>query len=131
MNKTLAIIIVLISVAAIMYFTRGGALAPTLPSGADATSGENAPPGSIHNLPVPEAVAKARAHGASATGVPEGEVIVLTAYEKEWPNGCLGLEEKDEFCTQVITPGWEVTIQAKGKVYIYRTNSDGSVIREQ
>jgi hypothetical protein len=94
------------------------------------TSGEGAPPGSIHNLPLPPAVAAAKKYAAAQTGVSEGEVIILTAYEREWPDSCLGLAEADEFCAQVIIPGYEITISAKGQEFVYRTNNDGSAIRE-
>ncbi|MBI4085458.1 MAG: hypothetical protein HY432_03075 [Candidatus Liptonbacteria bacterium] len=93
------------------------------------TSADDAPPGSIHNLPVPQAVSAVKKYAAETLGITEGKVIVMTAYEKEWPDGCLGLASAGEFCTQVITPGYELAVQANGKEYVYRTNSDGSVIR--
>ena len=96
-----------------------------------ATSADNAPPGSIHNLPVPDAVAAARAYGASAAGVGEGEVLILTAFERNWPDACLGLTSREEICAQVVTPGYEVTLQVKGEVQTYRTNGDGTIIRER
>jgi len=94
------------------------------------TSADNAPPGSLHNLPVPDAVAAVRTYVASELGLSEGIVIVLSAYEKQWPNACLGLATEDEACAQVITPGYEVTLQAGGKQYVYHTNSDGTSLRE-
>ncbi len=95
------------------------------------TSADDAPPGSIHNLPVPKAVAATKEFAASDLNVPLGKVIVMSAFEKEWPNSCLGLQQEDEMCAEVITPGYEITIVANGKQRIYRTNSDGSVIRIQ
>ena len=95
------------------------------------TSADNAPPGSIHNLPVPPAVAAVRAHVATKAGIDEGFVIIMTAYEREWPDACLGLAGSDEMCAQVITPGWEVTTQAGGAEEVFRTNSGGSVIRQE
>ncbi|PCI21314.1 hypothetical protein COB64_00325 [Candidatus Wolfebacteria bacterium] len=95
------------------------------------TSADNAPPGAIHNLPVPEAVAAVRTLVANELGISEGVVIIMTAFEKEWPNSCLGLEGKDEFCAQVITPGYEVTVQAQGTLRAYRTNESGSIIRRE
>jgi len=95
------------------------------------TSADNAPPGSIHNLPVPEAVSAVRSLVARELGISEGIVIVMTAYEREWPNGCLGLAKEDEFCTEAIVPGYEVTVQAEGMERAYRTNADGSVVRRE
>ena len=106
------------------------------PAGSDSegknppNSAEGAPSGSIHNLPVPEAVTAAKAFGAKQFGVAVGEILVLTAFEKEWPDACLGVQKQDILCAQVITPGWEVTIMAKGQEVEYHTNADGSVIVE-
>ncbi len=95
------------------------------------TSADNSPPGSIHNLPVPEAVSKVRSLVASNTNTPVGKVIIMTAFEKEWSDSCFGLGGPAESCAFVVTPGYEVTVAAKGKEYTYRTNSDGSVLRQK
>lgn len=96
-----------------------------------ATSADNAAPGSIHNLPVPDAVAAVRAHVAAKEGIDRGLVIIMTAFEKEWSDSCLGLGGPAESCLQVITPGWEVSAQANGTITTYRTNADGTSIRQQ
>lgn len=95
------------------------------------TSADNAPPGSIHNLPVPTAVAAVRRHVATKLGVDEGVVIIMTAYKKEWSDACLGLGSTDEICAQVITPGYEVETQSVGTVMTFHTNIDGSEIRQK
>lgn len=95
------------------------------------TSADNAPTGSLHNLPVPDGVSSARTFVSEASGVPVGEVIVMSAYEMEWPNSCLGLAGPDELCAEVITPGYEVTLVAHGEEYTVRVNETGSVIREE
>lgn len=95
------------------------------------TSADNAPPGGIHNLPVPDAVATVRTHLAEYLGVNEGIVIIMSVYEKEWGNSCLGLANVGDICAQVITPGYEVTAQVQGNRYIYHTNSDGSALRRK
>ncbi len=43
----------------------------------------------------------------------------------------MGLAEKGEMCTEVITPGYEITIQSNGKKVVYRTNRDGSTVPVQ
>jgi hypothetical protein len=95
------------------------------------TSADNAPSGSLHNLPVPEAVSKARQMAAQDLGVSEGVAIVQTAFEKEWSDSCLGLGGPAESCLMVITPGYEVTVSGNGKTVVYRTNQDGTVIRKE
>jgi len=100
-------------------------------SGNVPTSADNAPPGSIHNLPVPEAVAAVKAYVAEKAGIGEGFVIVLTAYEKDWSDSCLGLGGPAESCLTVITPGYEVTVQVSGTEQKFRVNADGSEIRRE
>jgi hypothetical protein len=87
--------------------------------------------GSMHNLPVPEAVAAVRTKMANELSISEGTVIILSAYEEEWPNGCLGLAVADEMCTQSLVSGYQVTVLAQGNERIFRTNSNGSVVREE
>ena len=93
------------------------------------TSADDAPPGSMHNLPVPAAVSAVRAKIASDLGIREGIVIVMTAYERTWSNGCLDLQRPDEICTDALVQGYEVTAEAQGRQFIYHTNEDGSVLR--
>ncbi len=94
-------------------------------------SAEGAPEGSIHNLPVPPAVAAVRAQVAAEKGMADNQVLIETAFEKEWSDSCLGLGGPAESCLQVITSGWEVVATAKGETRTYRTNADGSVIRTE
>ncbi|MCR4330793.1 MAG: hypothetical protein NUV49_02845 [Patescibacteria group bacterium] len=100
-------------------------------TGSTVTSGDNAPPGSIHNLPVPKAVTTVKKHVAEKVGVSEGLVIVLTVYEKNWSDSCLGLGGPSESCLAVITPGYEITVKVRDMEQKYRTNSDGSEIRRE
>ncbi len=95
------------------------------------TSADNAPPGSIHNLPVPDAVNAVKNKVATELGIRVGAVIVMSAYEQEWSDGCLGLGGAAESCLATITPGYEVTVLAQGSERVFRTNADGSNIREE
>jgi hypothetical protein len=93
-------------------------------------SAEGAPAGSIHNLPVPSGVAAARKQLAQSLNIAENTIVIMTAFEKEWSDSCLGLAGPAESCAAVITPGYEVTMQAQGKTYVYRTNTAGTVVRK-
>lgn len=92
------------------------------------TSADGAPPGSIHNLPVPAAVSAVRVAAAERADVSPESVIVMSAIEREWPDSCLGLGAPDVMCAQVITPGYAVTVQAGDELYSYRVSSDGGFI---
>jgi hypothetical protein len=41
------------------------------------------------------------------------------------------LAEEDEMCAQVVTPGYQVTLEANGEEYIFRTDETGNAIREE
>lgn len=94
------------------------------------TSADGAPAGSIHNMPVPAGVDAARKALAQNLKVAENQIIIMSAFEKEWSDSCLGLGGAAESCAAVITPGYEVTMQATGKTYVYRTNAAGTAVRE-
>ncbi|HEY9806870.1 MAG TPA: hypothetical protein V6D04_09890, partial [Candidatus Obscuribacterales bacterium] len=46
-----------------------------------------------------------------------------------WRDGCLGLSTGGELCTQVETPGWQVTVAGRSQQLVYRTNDSGSVVK--
>jgi hypothetical protein len=94
-------------------------------------SAENAPEGSIHNLPVPQAVTNARAALATRLSIPESQILTLEAFETTWPDACLGIQEKDMGCAQMLTPGYSILLQANGKEYRYRTNLEGTVVKAE
>jgi len=60
------------------------------------------------------------------------ETVKITQVEKmDWPDGCLGLPQGDEVCTEAITPGWLLTFNIDGKEYKYRVDKTGTVIRQE
>jgi hypothetical protein len=63
--------------------------------------------------------------------IAEDEILVMDIRKAEWPNSCLGIPDRGNMCAQVITTGYEVTLQAKNKVYVYRTDEDGSIVKLQ
>jgi len=81
---------------------------------------------------LPEGVETAIKQAVSAqTNVDVEEIEILEAEEQEWPNACLGLAEEGEVCAEVITPGWEVRVEAGGEEYVYRTDEEGTTIRRE
>lgn len=57
-------------------------------------------------------------------------IDIVSATEKEWPDGCLGLGEVDEMCTMAIVPGYQIVLNIEGVRRTYRTDMDGEIIRE-
>lgn len=80
---------------------------------------------------MPDAVVAARQALSEKHDIPVDDIEVVSYSEEEWPNACLGLAEEDEMCAQVITPGYQVTLEANGEEYIFRTDETGDVIREE
>jgi hypothetical protein len=57
------------------------------------------------------------------------QIDVIAVKPMEWPDSCLGLAGPDEFCAQVITPGYEVTLTVDGQEYVFRTDEELNIIR--
>lgn len=75
------------------------------------------------------AAVKAREALAERLAVPLDAVRILSTAEAVWPDGCLGLADEGEDCTQVILNGYAVSLSAQGGTYRYRTDTDGSIVR--
>lgn len=61
-------------------------------------------------------------------GVPADEITVVSTEAVEWPDACVGIEGREQSCAQVVTPGFQIILEANGKEVAYRTNEDGTVI---
>jgi len=56
-----------------------------------------------------------------------GQVKVMKIEPVEWPDSCLGAAQPGEFCSQVITPGYRVTVNINGTTYELHTNGSDQV----
>lgn len=56
-------------------------------------------------------------------------LTILEAQKQTWSDGCLGLAQPDELCTQVITPGWQVVVSDGQENWTYRTDNTGSLVK--
>lgn len=63
------------------------------------------------------------------TGIAPGQLRITQSSQETWPNGCLGLAEPDQVCTQALVEGWRVVVSSGGKTWVYRTNATGSVVK--
>lgn len=60
--------------------------------------------------------------------------LEIGSYSREtWTDGCLGLAQADELCLAALTEGWQVEVfdQTTEQRYVYRTNLDGSMVRQE
>ncbi len=95
------------------------------------TSGENAPEGSIHNMPAEPAAEEARKDLATKLKISTSSIVIMKVEEKTWNDGCLGLGGAAEACTMALVDGFRVELLANGKTYIYRTNKIGTSLRAE
>jgi hypothetical protein len=77
----------------------------------------------------PIAVNAARQFLADLLSIKPITIKVVGYSSRDWPDGCLGIAEKDISCIQVITPGYLVKLEVNGIPYNLRTNSSGSLIK--
>ncbi|GAB4212273.1 MAG: hypothetical protein OHK0022_47890 [Roseiflexaceae bacterium] len=73
-------------------------------------------------------VALARQQLAGKEAVQDSEINVVSVEEVEWRDSSLGCPEPDTMYMQVITPGYRITLEAKGKRYTYHSNMGEQVI---
>ena len=92
-----------------------------------------------------EAIAAAIQATAETLSIPEDQVIVRSVSAETWPNGCLGLPEPGEACTEALVDGYRIRLKGwlvplpaptppsptavPAEFLSWRTNLDGSQIR--
>ena len=83
------------------------------------------------NIPVDLTPAQLAAINALSEnlGLPVEKIKLISTEAVDWPDGCLGVQEEGLMCTQVITPGFRVILEANGRQVEYRTNEDGAQVR--
>lgn len=63
------------------------------------------------------------------TGIAPGKLKVVEATPRTWSNGCLGLAQRDEMCTQMMVSGWRVVFSDGQRRWVYRTDESGRTYR--
>jgi hypothetical protein len=66
---------------------------------------------------------------SSKTGVPSYEVLFVSSEPVEWSDACLGVPSADEFCAQMITPGYRITLTTLTQEYVFHTDRSGQEFR--
>jgi hypothetical protein len=79
---------------------------------------------------LPEAVVqRLKLFLAAETGI-EAEAIALQQSEPtEWNNACLEIPDSEEFCAEVITPGYRVVLDTPSGEYVVHTDQSGQTVR--
>lgn len=71
----------------------------------------------------------ARRDLARELGISENEVRIVSVKDTEWRDASLGAGDADMFSAQVITPGYIIELEAKGKKYRYHADAESRVVR--
>ena len=133
MNKTLlgVLVVVVLTVAGYAVYSYSSSNPSSTQYMGSTNSGENAPEGSIHNLPAEPAAVAARKDLAAKLHVSEGSIVIMLVEEKTWSDGCLGLGGPAESCIAALTDGFRVELVSEGKTYVYRTDKTGASVRAE
>ncbi|MBW4480554.1 MAG: hypothetical protein KME54_27870 [Tolypothrix brevis GSE-NOS-MK-07-07A] len=57
------------------------------------------------------------------------DLEIVESTPRTWNNGCLGVSQPDEICTQALVPGWKVVVSDGKQKWVYHTNSNGRLLR--
>ena len=77
----------------------------------------------------PDALIKAASEAlAKVMSLDLADIKFVSAQLVEWPDSCLGMALPGTACSQIVTPGYLIVLEANGVQFEYHTNADGSVI---
>jgi hypothetical protein len=80
------------------------------------------------NGDAPVAAQRATEALAERLGVAPETITLVEAEYVEWPDSCLGLASPGQMCAQVITPGYRITLEADGELYVYHSDESGRAL---
>jgi hypothetical protein len=84
------------------------------------------------NHQLPDSVLKAVQQDlAKQTNLPAEEFKLSNATHESWTDGCLGLALPGEMCSQALIDGWRVVINRGKQTWVYRTDTNGRVVRQE
>jgi hypothetical protein len=66
---------------------------------------------------------------AQEIGIPEMEIMLKESQSMDWSDSCLGVPRPNEFCAQVITPGYRVIFSTPQGEYTFHSDRTGQVYR--
>jgi len=61
-------------------------------------------------------------------GIPVAQIKLVSTEAVEWPDSCLGVSVEGIMCSQIVTSGFRIVLEANGKQVEYHTNQDGSSV---
>ncbi len=91
-------------------------------------------PGSAEGIPTQAGNSATAAQDAAVAalaknlGLHPSQIKVVSTEAVEWPDSCLGVSVEGIMCSQVVTSGYKIILEANGKQVEYHTNQDGSSV---
>ncbi|MEO1094716.1 MAG: hypothetical protein AAFX01_07430 [Cyanobacteria bacterium J06638_28] len=80
-----------------------------------------------NNLP-PSVGDRVRAVASTDSGIAIEQLQITEAIPQTW-NGCLGIMQPDQACTEIAIPGWQVQVHSGDTILVYHTDMIGADIR--
>ncbi len=108
------------AVATVVLATPVTSVAPPAPSPNTQTGGNSVPD------EIKKSYEAAASDLAKKTNIAAAEVKLMGYSREEFRDASLGCPQPDAFYSQVITPGYRFQLEAKGQLYDYRTNLQGT-----
>jgi hypothetical protein len=105
---------------------------PTMPPSVlptEAATGAAAQPTGEQWKDAPVAALNAAADLAQRLKIDVNTITLVSVEQVDWSDACLGIQQPDVMCAQVITSGYKVILEANGQQYEYHTNASGSAVR--
>jgi hypothetical protein len=93
-------------------------------SGSELVPAEGQQPIPISN----DAVQSATRDLAAALKISPDQVSLISAAIIEWPDSCLGIQQTNIACAEMVTPGYLIVLEAQGRQYEYHTDAAGNQI---
>lgn len=62
---------------------------------------------------------------AEQEGIAVAAISVVDVAAVEWPDSCLGCEQRGQYCLMVITPGYRILLQSGTETYAAHTDRSG------
>lgn len=86
--------------------------------------------GSSQTTILSDSVADAVVHDLSKrAGLPESELKIVDAQQLIWNDRCLISKSSNLLCVESQIPRWQITVASKKKLWVYRTNNSGSMLK--
>ena len=101
-------------------------VSPVIPTGQSIVTSTN---NAIQAIPGSEEVLVAAISDLSEqTGTPPDEIILVSIEAVEWSDSSLGCPEEGFMYAQVITPGYQIVLEAQGQQFNYHTDQAANVV---